>query len=58
MAGRTRWQTGDGGRAEASAVVWADPLGMVALGLPASWEFLASRIGLLALGRLGAIGRV
>ena len=46
------------GRAEASAVVRADPLELVAPGLPAPGEVPPSCVGLLALGGLESIGRV
>ncbi len=58
QAGRLRpGRPGAGRRAEASAVVRADPLGLVAPGLPAPGEFPSGRGGLLALGRLEPIGR-
>ena len=48
---------GAGGRAGASAVVWSDPLELVAPGLPAPGEVPPSCVGLLALGGLGPVGR-
>ncbi len=58
QAGRLRLGSpGAGGRAETSAVVRADPLGLVAPGLPAPGEISPSRVRLLALGRLEPIGR-
>src|SRR5262249_10027135 len=56
-----RFRLGSSGverRAGPSASLWADPLGLVAPGLAAPGEVPPGRDGLLALGRLGAIGRV
>ena len=58
QAGRFRLGSpGAGGRAEASAVVRADPVELVAPGLSAPWEVPPSWGRLLVACRLGAIGR-
>ena len=49
---------GAGGRAGSSAVVRADPVVVVAPGLPAPRQIPPSSVGVLAVGRLGTVGGV